>query len=84
VDCGYKDPQWKDVPGFRGPRDVEKPVGQWNRVEVICDGGTLTYFLNGEKVNEVQDCTFREGRILFQSEAAEVFFRKIELHPLRR
>jgi hypothetical protein len=84
VDCGYKDPEWKDVLGFRGARDVEKPVGQWNRVEVICDGGNLTYFLNGEKVNDVQDSSFTEGKILFQSEAAEIFFRKIELHPLKK
>jgi hypothetical protein len=83
VDWRHKDPQWKDVLGFRGARDAEKPVGQWNRVEVVCDGGTLIYFLNGEKVNEVQDSSFREGKILFQSEAAEVFFRKIELYPLK-
>ena len=84
VDWRYKDPQWKDVLGFRGARDVEKPVGQWNRVEVVCDEGSLSYFLNGEKVNEMQDSTFTEGSILFQSEAAEIFFRTIELHPLKR
>jgi hypothetical protein len=84
VDWRYKDSQWKDVLGFRGARDVEKPVGQWNLVEVICDGGTLVYYLNGQKVNEVQDSSFREGKILFQSEGAEVFYRKIELHPLKR
>ena len=84
VDWRYKDPQWKDVLGYRGARDVEKPVGQWNRVEVVCDGGSLSYFLNGEKVNEMQDSSFTAGSILFQSEAAEIFFRKIELHPLKR
>ncbi len=84
VDCRYKDPQWKDVLGFRGPRDVEKPVGEWNRIEVICDGGSLIYFLNGEKVVELQDCSVTEGKLLFQSEGAELFFRKIELHPLKK
>ena len=29
-----RDPEWKDVLGFRGKRDVEKPAGQWNRMEV--------------------------------------------------
>ena len=84
VDWGEKDPQWKDVPGFRGARDAEKPVGEWNRIEVICDGGSLTYFLNGRMVNAVTDCSVREGKLLFQSEAAEIFFRKIELHPLKK
>lgn len=84
VDAGYKDPNWKDVLGFRGPRDAEKPVGEWNRVEVTCDGGNVTYLLNGAKVNELRDGSFTEGKILFQSEGAELFFRKIDLHPLRK
>jgi hypothetical protein len=83
VDWRDKDPQWKDVLGFRGARDVENPVGEWNRVEVICDGRTLSYFLNGQKVNELKEASLTEGKILFQSEAAEIYFRKIELHPLK-
>jgi hypothetical protein len=82
IDWFGRDPKWKNVLGFRGPRDVEKPVGQWNRLEAICDGGNLTYFVNGVKVNEGRNGTLREGRILFQSEGAEVYFRRIELTPL--
>lgn len=78
----YKSADWKDVLGFRGPKDVEKPVGEWNRAEVVCKGGDLTYYLNGQKVNELLDSSFREGRLLFQSEGAEIFYRKIELRPL--
>jgi hypothetical protein len=84
TDWMLKDPDWKDELGFRGRQDVEHPVGQWNRIEAICDGGSVTFFLNGVKVNEGRDGSFREGRILIQSEGAEMFFRKIELHPLRR
>ena len=80
----WKDPAWKDELGFRGARDVEKPVGQWNLVEVICDGGNFTYYLNGVIVNAMTDSSFTEGKILFQSEGAELFFRKIELHPLKK
>ena len=79
-----KDPEWKDVLGFRGRNDVEKPVGQWNQIEAICDGGSVTYFLNGVKVNEGRDGNLREGRILIQSEGAEMFFRNLELRPLRK
>lgn len=84
VDWRDKSPEFKDVLGFRGPKDVEKPVGQWNVVEAICDGGNVTYLLNGVKVNEGRDGSAKEGRILFQSEGAEVFFRRIELHPLQK
>ncbi len=84
TDCRYKDPSWKDLLGFRGPNDLEKPVGEWNRVEVIVDGGHLTYFLNGTQVNEALECSLKEGRLLFQTEGAELFFRRIELHPLKR
>jgi hypothetical protein len=82
TDWQHKDPQWKDVLGFRGPRDVERPVGEWNRLEAICDGGSVVFFLNGVKVNEARDGSLTEGSILIQSEGAELFFRRIELHPL--
>ena len=84
IDWLRRDPDWKDVLGFRGRADVEKPLGQWNRAEAICDGGSVTYFLNGTKVNEARDASLTEGRILLQSEGAETYFRRVELHPLKR
>ena len=84
TDWQHKSPQWKDELGFRGPRDVEKPVGQWNQLEAIVDGGSVTFFLNGTKVNEGRDGSLKEGRILIQSEGAEMFIRNIELRPLQR
>lgn len=79
----YKDPDWKGHIGFRGANDVEKPVGQWNKAEIICKGATVEFLLNGQIVNRGTDCTFASGKILFQSEGAEVFFRRIELFPVR-
>lgn len=84
TDWVNKDPNWKDVLGFRGPKDAEKPVGEWNRLEAICRGGDVTYLLNGVKVNEARNGSLREGKILIQSEGAELYIRKIELHPLKR
>ncbi|MCX6950950.1 MAG: DUF1080 domain-containing protein [Verrucomicrobia bacterium] len=84
IDWLRRDPDWKDVLGFRGRADAEKPPGQWNRLEAICDGGNITYFVNGEKVMEGWDGSFTAGKLLFQSEGAEIFFRKIELHPLAK
>jgi hypothetical protein len=77
-----RDPAWKDVLGFRGSRDVEKPPGEWNRMEVICDGDTIINIVNGYVVNIGTKSSLIKGKIIFQSEGAEIYFRKIEIRPL--
>ena len=83
IDWQYRDLGWKDVLGFRGAKDAEKPLGEWNRLEAICEGGDVTYFVNGVKVMEGRNGSFKSGKLLFQSEGAEIYFRLIELHPLK-
>jgi hypothetical protein len=78
------DPEWKDVLGFRGRNDLDRPLGQWNLVEAVADGDQLHYYLNGVKVMAGTNVWPSQGRILFQSEGAEIFFRRIELHPLAK
>lgn len=77
-----RDVDWKDVKGYRGRDDVESPYGEWTRFEVVARGDTLQYFVNGHKVNEAFECKPSAGRILLQVEAAEMFVRRYELHPL--
>jgi 3-keto-disaccharide hydrolase len=77
-----RDPAWKDQLGFRGSRDVESPAGQWNRMEVICDGDSITNIVNGYLVNVGTKSSLTEGKIQLQSEGAEIFFRKVEVRPL--
>jgi hypothetical protein len=77
-----RDPQWKDVLDFRGGRDVEKPAGEWNRMEVICDRGTITNIVNGYLVNVGTNSSVTRGKIMLQSEGAEIHFRRIEVRPL--
>jgi hypothetical protein len=79
-----RDPSWKDELGFRGARDVEKPAGEWNRMEVVCDGDAITTILNGYVVNIGTKSSLTRGKILFQSEGAEILFRKVEVRPLIR
>jgi hypothetical protein len=79
-----RDPAWKDVKGFRGKEDVEKQVGQWNKLECICDGGKITNILNGTVVNEGTNASLTKGKIIFQSEGAEIFFRRIDIKPLKK
>jgi hypothetical protein len=67
---------------FKKLKDGEKPSGEWNRVEVIADGGRCTHIVNDVVVNEGTDASLTKGRIVLQSEGAEVFYRKVELRPL--
>jgi hypothetical protein len=77
-----RDPDWKDVVGVRGPKDVERPVGQWNVIECTCDGSYISYKLNGVQMNGGTNANLTKGKILLQSEGAEVYFRKADLRPL--
>ena len=62
--------------------DAEMPTGQWNRVEVIANKGKITYIVNDKIVNEGEDPSVTQGKILIQSEGAEIYYRKIELAEL--
>lgn len=77
-----RSPDWRDEIGFRGPHDVEKPVGEWNRHEIIADGDKITYILNGTVVMHGYGASHRAGKIQIQSEGAEMFIRKVELRPI--
>ena len=77
-----RDEDWADIKGFRGKNDVESPPGEWNRLEVIAKGDTLQYFLNGAFVNEGFEAKPSQGKILLQTEGAEMFVRRYELWPL--
>lgn len=78
----HRDPEWKDVLGFRGEKDAEKAVGKWNRMEVVAKGDNIDVYLNGILVNQAVKVKPSKGRIQIQSEGAEMFVRKVELMPL--
>jgi hypothetical protein len=77
-----RDPDWADKLGYRGRQDVESPGGDWTHMEVVCAGDTLDYFVNGKRVNQATLLSNKSGQLIFQSEGAEIYFRRIELHPL--
>ncbi len=76
------DPDYKEALDTRGKDDVESPLGQWTRVECICEGGRIAVRVNGVAVNACRDVVPVGGKILLQSEGFELFVRKFELHPL--
>lgn len=79
-----RDPEWKDVLGFRGRQDLDKPVGQWNVSEILCDGDAITAVFNGAVVNYGTGASQSAGKIQFQSEGAEILIRRIEIAPVTK
>lgn len=62
----------------------EKPVGEWNRLEITCKGDTIRVKVNDDLVNEATNCTVTKGAICLQSEGAPIEFRNIVLRTLEK
>ena len=61
---------------------LESPVGEWNAVEVKCEGSHITVTLNGKVVNEAEtDLT--EGFIALQSEGGPLEFRNVWVKEIK-
>jgi len=78
------DPEFKELLDTRGRWDVESPLAEWTKVEVVADGKRLQISVNDKQVNEAYDVSPASGRILLQTEGHEIFFRKFEIHPLKK
>lgn len=61
----------------------EKPIGEWNTMEVICKGNTITVYVNGVLQNKGSEVTVSEGYICLQSEGKDIEFRNVYLSPLK-
>jgi hypothetical protein len=77
-----RDPDWKDVKGFRGARDIEMQVGKWNKVECIVKDAEIYIYLNDILVNHAVDVRPQKGRIQIQSEGAEIFLKRVWITSL--
>jgi hypothetical protein len=62
----------------------EKPVGEWNTYDIVCDGGTVQLTVNGLLQNEGTDANPSSGPICLQSEGSPIQFRNIYLEPLEK
>ena len=77
---GYRAPA-----GYRDSKnEVEKPHGEWNVLEMLSDGDHIRYWVNGTFVMEGTDASLTRGKIAFQSEGAELFYRNIEVAAAQR
>jgi hypothetical protein len=73
--------------------DYERPTGQWNQIEIVCLGDTALHIVNGRvnlrlknlrHVVDGNEVPLTRGKIQLQSEAAEIFYRNIEVRPITR
>jgi hypothetical protein len=78
------DPDYQELLDTRGKNDVESPLGEWTKVECVCQGKTITVMVNGTTVNHCSDTFPSAGKVLLQCEGFELFVRKFELHPLKK
>ncbi len=72
--------------------DMEKPLSEWNVVEIYSLGSTAVHVINGETVminyntgvfenGQVNPLT--AGKIQIQSEGAELFVKSLEIKPIK-
>ena len=59
--------------------NFEHPDGEWNTIEIICNGSQTEHYVNGHLVNSGTNANVTAGKILLQSEGAEVYYKSAEL-----
>ncbi|MRH99499.1 DUF1080 domain-containing protein [Kriegella sp. EG-1] len=57
----------------------EFPKGEWNTVEVLSFNGICVHIVNGEVVNYGTNSSLKKGKILLQSEFAEIYYKNVEI-----
>jgi hypothetical protein len=63
--------------------NFENPTPEWNTIEVICCDDRSEHYVNGHPVNRAYNLSVTEGKILLQLEGAEVFYKTVDLLPLK-
>jgi hypothetical protein len=70
--------------------DADKP-GEWNQLDLVCIQDRCVHIANGKVVMALKNARFKQGdrwvpmtggKLQIQSEAAEVFYRQIEIRSL--
>jgi hypothetical protein len=78
------EPGFKELLDTRGKDDVESPLGEWTKVECICQGKTIEIRVNGTTVNKCFDVFPASGKILLQTEGFEIDFWRFEVKGLAK
>ena len=62
----------------------EKPLGEWNMMDIKCNGNTIEVKVNGLLQNKGTGLNLSEGSICLQSEGKEIEFRNVYLTKLKK
>ncbi len=71
--------------------DAENPTGQWNTLDLYCNGDTSIHVVNGKvmmvlyhnkQMDNGQELPLIKGKIQIQSEGSEVYYKHIQIQPI--
>jgi hypothetical protein len=62
----------------------EKPLGEWDTIEITAENGKLWVKVNGVFQNLATDTEALSGKIGLQAEGGEMEFRKMEVTPIEK
>jgi hypothetical protein len=80
-----------DVDASLQRADYEKPLGEWNTLDLYCAGQQSLHVVNGRRVMKLsrirrrsgdREEPLQRGRIQLQSEGCEVYFRNLAIRPI--
>jgi hypothetical protein len=70
---------------------MDKPIGEWNEIELITYGDKSLHIVNGKVVMALKNSRYKDGdtikplthgKLQLQSEAAEVYYKDIMIKPI--
>lgn len=73
--------------------DMEKPIGEWNTVDLYCYGRTAVHVVNGKTVMVNTNCGIYEdeiikpltsGKIQIQSEGGDMYIKSIKIKKIKK
>ena len=61
----------------RPAKKLARPIGDWNSVEITCEGRTVTVKVNGKSASSLTQADLETGLIALTAEGSEMEFRKM-------
>lgn len=74
----------KNVVVKKKAESSEKPVGEWNTMEVTCKGRIVEVVVNGVLQNKGTNVNISSGSICLQSEGKDIQFRNVYITKLKK
>lgn len=62
---------------------LEKPLGEWNTLEVLCAKDTISVLLNGQRVNALTRLGKTKGRVGIAAFGMDIQVRTFNIEPLK-